>query len=353
MAFMFKKDGRHYIAAKDGGRWIRGSTGFTREDDAKKVFRRVLNRIAEGQPPFDEAPKREKKEQTLKEFANEYLNRKLKNNYDVDRDRQCFVHLCAHFGENRLSEITRDGIEHYVEERLDVEARPATVQTEIKILKACLNKAVEWDRLARNPARKVAVKDGNKPRRRLLLEKEIAWLLEASDGVLRQLIEVALLTGMRRGELLKMRERDCDLLRNEIRIADSKTGGARAVPMHPRVREILWERGKWQPESTDATLFPIANVPRPFQAAVKKAGLVNTRFHDLRRAAASYLLMCGADVKTAMTILGHKDPRMTLDVYAMVSQDHIRQAIERLPTFGAGTLSEHDAQFARKTNADG
>lgn len=355
MAFMFKKDGRHYIAAKDGGRWIRRSTGCTREDDAKKVLRRVENRIADGSPPFDEARKREKREQTLREFVKEYLERKLDNGYNIDRDRQCFANLCAHFGENRLSEITRDGIEHYIEHRLKSKARPPTVWTEVKVFKAALNKAVDWKRLAENPARKVAVKDGTKPRRRLLSKHEIGRLLDGAGQVsqtLRDLIEVALNTGMRRGELLKMREADCDLNRKEIRIPDTKTGEARVVPMNARVQEVLSSRGMWHPDNADGKLFSIKNVNRPFRAALHKAGLRDVRFQDLRRIAVSYLGMCGVDLKTAMTIVGHKDPRMTMMVYAMVSDDHLRKAIQRLD-FGAGTYTEHDAQFTRKTNADG
>lgn len=53
MAFLFKKDGRYYIAAKVDGRWLRRSTGFTREEEAKKVYRRVSNRLADGLPPFE------------------------------------------------------------------------------------------------------------------------------------------------------------------------------------------------------------------------------------------------------------------------------------------------------------
>ncbi len=51
---------------------------------------------------------------------------------------------------------------------------------------------------------------------------------------------------------------------------------------------------------------------------------------DFRHCAASYLLMAGADPRTVMQILGHKDPRITLRVYARVSQAHVREAVHRL-----------------------
>ena len=81
MAFLFKKEGRFYIAAKSDGRWRRQSTGFTREDQAKKVLRRVENRLAEGLPPFDEAQKHTS--QTFRQFAKKYLDWKEANGKNV------------------------------------------------------------------------------------------------------------------------------------------------------------------------------------------------------------------------------------------------------------------------------
>ena len=110
--------------------------------------------------------------------------------------------------------------------------------------------------------------------------------------------------------------------------------------MHPRVREILHRRGMWHPDNSEARLFALVNVTRPFRAALDKAGLKDLRFHDLRRLAVSYLAMGGVDLKTSMTIVGHKDPRMTMMVYAMVSDEHLQDAIARLDF---GTPAEHDA----------
>ncbi|MFQ5902986.1 MAG: tyrosine-type recombinase/integrase [Candidatus Binatia bacterium] len=201
------------------------------------------------------------------------------------------------------------------------------MQKEINVLKAFLNQAERWQRITGNPAAKLTVKGASKPRERLLSEEELGSLLEACPALLQALVEEALLTGMRRGELLALEERDCDFLREEIRVRHSKTGHARTIPMHPRVKEILWGlvRGV---ESRE--VFPIGNVQRPFAQAVKDAKLQDVRFHDLRHCAASYLFMRGADPRTVMEILGHRDPRMTLRVYARVSQTHLREAANRL-----------------------
>ena len=77
-------------------------------------------------------------------------------------------------------------------------------------------------------------------------------------------------------------------------------------------------------------IFSIVNTQRPFKRAVKAAGIDDLRFHDLRHCAASYLLERGVDVRTTMQILGHKDPRMTLRVYASTTDKRMREAMDKL-----------------------
>lgn len=342
MAYMFKKEGRYIIAAKHKGKWVRQSTGFKRESDAKKVLRRVENRLAEGVSPFEQHSKRGA---SLDSFAQEYLRSKEDRGFNIERDTQCLAHLKKNLPVT-MADITRGSIEAYIGIRLKAKAHPATVWTEVKCLKSVLAKAILLDRLTTNPAKGVTVKDGTTPRRREPLDKyELGCLLEAAEGVsgtIRDLIETALLTGMRRGELLALREQDCNMDRKEIQVLVTKTGNPRVVPMHPQVWSILGRRGKWHRETAKDRLFPIVNTQRPFQAAVKKAGLTNLRFHDLRRLAISYLCMAGVDVRTTMALVGHRDPRMTLVVYSQVSNKHMQDSIAKIDL---GTPSEHEVQL--------
>ncbi len=156
--------------------------------------------------------------------------------------------------------------------------------------------------------------------------EELDRLLEATSPQGRDVIQLALLTGMRKGEIRGLLERDCDFLREEIHIRESKTGESRIIPMHPTVKEILWRRMQG---IEDQPLFSPA-FHRAFELAVRRTGLRDLRFHDLRRSAASYLIMSGADPKSVQEILGHKDMRMTMDVYIRVSKAHVKEAIGRL-----------------------
>jgi len=74
---------------------------------------------------------------------------------------------------------------------------------------------------------------------------------------------------------------------------------------------------------------PYVDIRKGFKAALRRTGIKNFRFHDLRHTFASYLVMGGIDLKTVQELLGHKSFEMTLR-YAHLSSDHKKAAIEKL-----------------------
>ncbi|MBU1913169.1 MAG: site-specific integrase [Candidatus Omnitrophica bacterium] len=71
---------------------------------------------------------------------------------------------------------------------------------------------------------------------------------------------------------------------------------------------------------------PYHDIRKSFWTALKKSGILNFRFHDLRHTFASQLVMSGVDINTVRELLGHKDIRMTLR-YSHLSQDYKRHAM--------------------------
>ncbi len=326
MAYIYKRGRLYWIGYKRKGRWIQESTNSEYKDVARARLRaRELRADREDPEPI-----------SLAEFAREYLEHKRRLEYRaVDRDEDSLGHLLPYFKGKALHEITREGVEKYIDLRLAEGAAPGTVQREITFLKALLNRALRWGRIEKNPTAKIGVKGANVKRDRILDPEELTRLLGEASPQGRDVIELAILTGMRKGEIRQLLERDCDFLREEIHIRESKTGESRIIPMHPRVKEILWRRMQG---IEDRPLFSPA-FHRAFDLAVRRSGLKDLRFHDLRRTAASYLIMSGADPKSVQEILGHKDMRMTMDVYTRVSNAHVREAVGRLrlPALGEGS----------------
>ena len=82
-------------------------------------------------------------------------------------------------------------------------------------------------------------------------------------------------------------------------------------------------------------MFPNSTGTRPvgireaFEWAVKRAGIANFRFHDLRHTAASYLAMNGASLAEIAEVLGHKTLAM-VKRYAHLSEAHTRNVVQRM-----------------------
>ena len=74
---------------------------------------------------------------------------------------------------------------------------------------------------------------------------------------------------------------------------------------------------------------PYGNVRKSFFTALKRAGIINFRFHDLRHTFVSQLVMSGVDLNTVRELLGHKSIEMTLR-YSHLSPDHKKRAVDIL-----------------------
>lgn len=72
-----------------------------------------------------------------------------------------------------------------------------------------------------------------------------------------------------------------------------------------------------------------SDIKSPFKGALKRAGIENFRFHDLRHTFASKLVMAGVDIRAVQELMGHKSITMTMK-YSHLSDAHLREAVKRL-----------------------
>ncbi len=86
----------------------------------------------------------------------------------------------------------------------------------------------------------------------------------------------------------------------------------------------------------NATGRPYQDVKRSFKTALKKTGIRDFHFHDLRHTFASHLVMSGIDLTTVSKLLGHKSLTMTLR-YSHLSQGHLNNAVNVLDCALNGT----------------
>lgn len=257
-----------------------------------------------------------------------------------------------HFGAQRLSQITYLDLETYRNKRKATPARggkprtDASVNREMALISHMLGKAVEWGMLEASPFKKgkrLMLKENNH-RLRFLTDSEIEALLKACEDLktytphLRPIVETALLTGMRRGELLSVK---WEQIRNGfIYLTETKSGKARQIPINDRLAEVLKEvrRGNQLKSSyvfCDSQGRRFLEVKRSFASACRRAGIEAFRFHDLRHTFASRLVMKGASLKAVQELLGHADMKMTMR-YAHLSQEHLRDSVNLLNDLPSG-----------------
>ena len=137
---------------------------------------------------------------------------------------------------------------------------------------------------------------------------------------------VALSTGARKMEVLGLKWEDVDLPNERAVLQDTKNGERRSINLIGEVKrliETLYENRR----KSDVYVFPSLDGKKPFditrswREAIKRAGIKDFRFHDLRHTTASYLAMQGKSSGELAEVLGHKTLQM-VKRYAHLSDEH-------------------------------
>ena len=270
-------------------------------------------------------------------------------NFDGLLERQ----LLPAFGARRVDRITRRAVLRWFE--ACSRTAPGTGNAALDLLGHILNHALALGHVGTNPTRGIERNPGRKMTR-FLSREEIARLhrvldrhAEGSRSEAQQAdtIRLLLLTGCRKGEILRLRREEVKGDRLELR--DSKTG-PRTVLLNGPAREIVARRmaegtGAGIGSGAGSWLFPSVRDPsRPqcrglplWYRVRREAGIENVRLHDLRHTVASQAAMNGVPLPTVARLLGHSNVRMTMR-YAHVGDREVETAAERVGTVIASMM---------------
>jgi integrase len=340
---IFKKGNDWYIDYYVNGRRRREKIGPNRKL-AETVLSKRKVAIAEGK--FLDIPSQLRVR--FDDFSAEYLEFSKINKRSWTRDQVSIKSLKSTFGGKYLSQITPLMIEHYKAKRKD-EVMPASVNRELACLKHMFTKAIEWGKTAENPAKKVKLLRENNQRLRYLTSPEAELLIDVAAPHLKPILVIALNTGMRKGEILNLKWEDIDFKRRIIFVKDTKNSQWGELPMNATLTRALTsiERRSDSPYVFSGKAGkPFTNVRKSFDSALRRAGIENFRFHDLRHTFASNLVMAGVDLTTVKELLGHKTIEMTMR-YSHLSRSHKSEAVERLEK-SDGHLYGHQPQISRR-----
>jgi len=217
---------------------------------------------------------------------------------------------------------------------------PATKNRYIALIKLTYRLAERNGKVEENPARVLRMRKENNERVRYL-----GQYAADEDAKLRAVIsaewpehmpefEIALHTGMRRSEQYRMAWPDVDFGQRVLTVPQSKHGEKRHIGLNSAAIAMLeFLRGQSEGQGhvflSMRTNQALQGNKHWFEAAVKRAGIRDFHWHDLRHTFGSRLAMAGVGLRTIQELMGHKTIQMTCR-YAHLSPQHQLAAVEKL-----------------------
>lgn len=279
-------------------------------------------------------------------------------------------HLKKFFGKRQINSITLEGLTRYKEHRTSQpigsarteEAKQkkvaiATVNRELAVMRKMMRYAYREGWLLRDifynakvietsseKARNVTLSYLDEQRLLSCLEGEreikyerkrkgkvenVKAKIPAASPLLKPMVILAIDSGLRRGEILKLRWQDIDFENECIHIVGThtKTEQERLVPLSARAKDELL---KLRVDSADDRPFPISETKTSFKSVARLAGLPDLRFHDLRRTFVTRQLGNGISTTFVAKVAGHAQIQTTMKHYTGVGIAEIRQINDRI-----------------------
>jgi integrase len=232
----------------------------------------------------------------------------------------------------------------------DHRRRQASANRVLTVLKAALNRAFQDGKVTSDAAWRQAkpFKAVEKARDRFLTVAEARRLINAADAELRPLVEAALLTGARYGELCRLTVADFNPDIGTLANRRTKTGKPRHVELTEEGITFFEQRSAGRPGNSlmfaksDGSPWGASHQRRRMAQACKRANISPAiNFHQLRHTWASLSIMAGMPLLVAAHNLGHADGRMVERTYGHLSRDYLRKAIrENAPRYGISSGSK-------------
>ncbi|GAA4009348.1 site-specific integrase [Deinococcus rubellus] len=276
-----------------------------------------------------------------------YKARDLRLTTMTDYRTHCQKFIVPKLGSVRLDKLTAMHVEDLLVSMLDSGQSAARATRCLKIVKMALSQAVDWELVGRNVAERIKPPKVQRQEMKVWNPAEVQRFLTAAEGHrYHALFYLALVSGMRRGEMLGLRWSDVDTARAQLTVARSvvyvagglhvsepKTAaGKRVITLSPDVLEVLTAHrltygvNELVFSSSKGNFLNPSNVARKFEVLCQRASVPHIRFHDLRHTSASLLIRSNVSAKVVSDRLGHADSGFTLRTYVHVFDDQRRAA---------------------------
>lgn len=256
---------------------------------------------------------------TFIEIINRYLKEvsSLKRGYVNEKHHLSNI-LKENFIYLPLNKITPLYFAQYRDKRLQ-KVKSSTLLREFNILSHIFTVCMtEWDYEINNPIKKIKKPKANDRRERRLTEYEYNFLVKGNypQQTLRYIIEFAIETGMRRGEILNIKQEH--IKEQTLLVPETKNGHPRTIPLTKRALYIL--------NNTELSFPYTPNALKLAWNRLKKKGNIkDLHFHDLRHEAISRFFEKGLSIPEVALISGHKDVRMLFRYTHLKAEDILKK----------------------------
>mgnify|MGYP007100052722 CR=1 FL=1 len=316
---------------------------FTTLTEAKNWVRKVESAILDGKYVPDNQARR----YTLSDLIDRYIRLHLTKYPGRLKDQAPHMEWWKeNYGRKALVEITPALLAEAKEELLNGVTPRKTKRTNSTVNRyfSSLSRAFtlayqEWQWINENPFRRVSKLKENPGRNRFLDREELQRLLDccakSTNPHLYGMVLIAASMGLRHGEITALQWKHIDFVNGFATLETTKNGDRRCVPLPDRIFAYL--KNLERPKPPEDFVFPSKDplrrhppsmIRKPFQKALKEAGISNFKYHDLRHTAASHLAMNGATQAELMEILGHRSPTMSKK-YTHFTNKHISHILQK------------------------
>ncbi|MBW1953654.1 MAG: site-specific integrase [Deltaproteobacteria bacterium] len=343
----------YYIVFKKDGKVYEEKVGRQYADDMTPArAARIRGERIEGKRP-SRKEERERQQAEAEAENNRWTFDRLWEEYKarnpglkglITDENRYVKHLQPLFGSKEPKDLTPFEVDKLRVTMLKTH-KPGTVKNTLELLRRLINFGVK-KRLCQGPGFTIEMPRVNNQKTEDLSSEQLCRLLEAMEKAenlqAAALMKLALFTGMRRGELFRLKWDDIDFERNFIYIRDPKGGKDQVVPLnqmardvlqnHPRESEYVFPGRKGQ-QRKDITkqvnrIKAAAGLPKDFRA-----------LHGLRHVYASMLASSGkVDLYTLQKLLTHKSPAMT-QRYAHLRDEALKRAASLAGTLISQTMN--------------
>lgn len=261
---------------------------------------------------------------TLSELLDRYIKEVLPTKKSQRQVLSQCKNIATELGSLSLTALTPTILANYRDKRLE-RVSGHTVRKDLLLIHRVLVHAIkEWGiHLPRgNPVDSIKIPTQPKGReRRLQGDEEKSLLTHARKygGEIKSIIIFAIETGMRRGEIAKLRWQDIDFSKRTAVLRDTKNTEDRTIPLSTVATAVVSNL----PRNISGKVFIMQpdSITRAFVRVCKKAEIDGLRFHDLRHEATSRFFEKGLSIMDVSSITGHKDLAMLRNYTHLKAED--------------------------------